>query len=261
MASVLLLASALTLFPDPLVPGETVRFVVAGDERLAPTRAAVSLARRAPGDTLVAYGTVLVGGRPWVETARGFVEACRVDRGPTPAEGPLPVGREGMAAGRVLPDEYRPRDLVALPDSLKVPDYVHRPMSLRAEARDAFTRMIDAAQAEGIGIRIVSAFRSADYQRKLYGRAVERDPVQRTTAPPGRSEHQLGTTVDVARVGESGLSRGLADSDAGRWLRRRAAEFGVVATFSRERHEARGVSWEPWHLRWVGEMVAEEEEW
>jgi hypothetical protein len=257
----LLLLPCLTLSPLPPEPGETVRFVVAGDVRLAPIRAAISLGRREPGDTLTVREAIVVARRLWIETDRGFVEAARLDRIPKPVEGTLDPGEEGLAAGRVLPDAYRPHDLVAVPDSLKAADYLYRRMRLRAEALSAFERMIAAAAEDSCEIRIVSAFRDADYQRGLYARAVERDAGQTSSAPPGRSEHQLGTTADVVEAGGAALSVRLADTEAGRWIRRRAGDFGIVVTFSKERHEARGVSWEPWHLRWVGSRVADEGGW
>jgi hypothetical protein len=250
----------LTLAPAPVEPGEVVWFVIAGDELLAPTRAAPSLARHEPGSAVAVRDAVVVARRLWIETDRGFVEAARVDRRPPPLGETLAAGKEGMASGRLLPDEYEPHDLVELPDSLKGADYVHRSMSLRAGAADAFSRMIAAAAADGVEIRIVSAYRTADYQRQLYERAVERDPYQRASAPPGRSEHRLGTTADVVATGDAGLTTRFAESDAASWLARRAAEFGIVATFSEERHAARAVEWEPWHLRWVGES-ADEAEW
>jgi hypothetical protein len=256
-----LLAAALTLSPTPVEPGEVLCFVIAGDELLAPTRQALSLARHEPGAAVAVRDTVVVARRLWIETDRGFVEAARVDRRPRPLRHTLPAGEEGMAAGRVLPDDYEPHDLVAIADSLKGPDYVHRPMRLRKGAAAAFTRMIAAAAADGVEIRIVSAHRTADYQRGLYERAVDDDPLQRASAPPGRSEHRLGTAADVVAEGDPGLTDRFAESDAARWLEERAAQFGIVVTYSEERHAARAVEWEPWHLRWVGEKVGDESAW
>jgi hypothetical protein len=250
----------LTLFPEPAQPGEVLRFVVAGAVLSVPDSTAEFLFRGEPGDTLVVRRSLVEAGRVWIETeAGGFVEAARVDRRPLPVLRTLPVGEEGMAAGRVLPDDYRPDDLVPVPDVRKAPGYVWRPMSLRVGALAAFAKLIEAAARDGVEIRILSAFRSAEYQRGLYARALDRDPLQTSSAPPGRSEHQLGTTVDVATPGVLSLSRDLADSPAGRWLDRHASEFGIGATFSQDRHAARGVAWEPWHLRWVG--TAEERGW
>jgi D-alanyl-D-alanine carboxypeptidase len=112
-----------------------------------------------------------------------------------------------------------------------------------------------------VSIGLYSAYRSVEYQRALYARAVERDPGQRSSAAPGRSEHHLGTAADVTTPGVPPLRAAIAESPAGRWLERRAAEFGIVATYSRERHAARGAAHEPWHLRWVGGETDDDSGW
>ncbi|MCA9751115.1 MAG: D-alanyl-D-alanine carboxypeptidase family protein, partial [Gemmatimonadetes bacterium] len=73
--------------------------------------------------------------------------------------------------------------------------------------------------------------------------------------------HRLGTTLDVGPPDLAPLDPALERHAAGRWLRERGAEFGFVLSFSRERHEQRGVIFEPWHLRWVAEAVDDESGW
>ncbi|HMB68865.1 MAG TPA: M15 family metallopeptidase, partial [bacterium] len=197
-----------------------------------------------------------------IATPAGWVEAARLDRPPAVEEGEeLPGGREGMASGRTIAGGWSPPDLRPVPDSLKAPGIEWRKMELRAEALDAFRRMIAAAAADGVGLGIYSAYRSVEYQRGLYLRAVDRDPRQRSSAAPGRSEHHLGTTVDIVTPEVPPLRPEIADSPAGAWIARRAAEFGIVQTYSRERHAGRGATHEPWHLRWVGDRIEDEEGW
>ena len=81
------------------------------------------------------------------------------------------------------------------------------------------------------------------------------------SAAPGRSEHQLGTTVDVGTPGTELADQALASTPAGRWLERYAESFGFVVSFSRERHAERGVAFEPWHLRWVGNHTGDDRRW
>jgi LAS superfamily LD-carboxypeptidase LdcB len=216
----------------------------------------------APGDEIEAARIELKDGVRWVVTKTGaWVEAARLDRVPQPTENLLTAGKEGMADGRVLPDDYEPADLVVVPDSLKATDFGWRPMSLRSGALRAFRSLITAADSAGFEIRIFSAYRSAEYQRGLYARAVERDPTQNRSAPPGRSEHRLGTAVDVAVPGVPLLSGELEHSPAGRWLAAHCEASGIVVSYSHGRHRARGVAFEPWHLRWVGENVRDEGDW
>jgi len=191
----------------------------------------------------------------------GWVEASRLDRLPAPlAEDPEP-GREGMASGRVLPWTWRPADLVPLPDSLKAPGFEGKSLRMRRPAAAAFARLLAAARADGVDVAAFSAFRPADYQRRLYSRAVKRDAGQRDVAAPGRSEHQLGTTVDVGTRGTPLANQALERTPAGRWIRDHCEEHGFVVSFSRERPAERGVAFEPWHLRWVGAHVGDESGW
>lgn len=228
----------------------------------APDRAADTLAVRAAGDELIARGEVAFGYARWVAVAdAGWVEAARVDRPAEPLRRDPEPGTEGMIAGRVLPWDWEPSDLVALPDSAKVRGYEGRVLRMRKEAAAAFVAMVAAARADSVEVAAFSTFRPADYQQRLYGRAVARNPDQRVSAAPGRSEHQLGTTVDVGTPGVELADESLAETAAGRWLERRAESFGFVISFSRERHAARGVAFEPWHLRWVGELTADDRRW
>jgi len=242
-----------TLFPETPVPGDTLRCVVPAAVHPEPDRDTPSAAALDTDTTVIVRALEERDGVPWIGTEEGWIEAARLDR---PADTPgaeLEAGREGLAGGTVLPVDWEPSDLVPVPDGLKARGFGWREMRLREGALEAFGRLIEAAAADGVRIGIVSAYRSGDYQRRLYLRAVDRDPRQRESASPGRSEHRLGTTVDVAAEGVPPFREELADSPAGRWLAARAAEFGIVTTYSRERHGGRGVAHEPWHLRWVGE--------
>jgi hypothetical protein len=249
-----------TIFPGPVRTGEVLRFVVAGPLREDPASDAPRLAERQMGDTLVVRGTCRVGESLWI-AGDGWVEASRVDRIPEPLEKDPRPGREGLATGRVLPWDWRPADLVQLPDSVKAPGFEGKSMRMRRDAAESFVAMVVAARADGVDFAAFSAFRDGDYQHRLYSRAVAKNARQRTTAAPGRCEHQLGTTVDVATPTARPADPALERTKAGRWIERRAGEFGFVVSFSRDRHEARGVAFEPWHLRWVDDRTDDDSDW
>ncbi|MEZ5064643.1 MAG: M15 family metallopeptidase [bacterium] len=250
-----------TLFPPPS-PTDVVEFVVAGAIVALPRADADVLRRASPGDTVTVAALRQNEEGRWVEVAGGgFVRASWLDGPSAPFEGDPVPGTEGLAGGRVLSDAWRPADLVVLPDSLAYPGYENRVMRLRRDAARAFVRLAEAARADGVDLRVISAWRDASAQRRLYARALARDPDQRWSAAPGRSEHRLGTTLDVGPPDLAPLDPALERHAAGRWLREHGAEFGFVLSFSRERHEQRGVIFEPWHLRWVAEAVADDGGW
>ena len=74
--------------------------------------------------------------------------------------------------------------------------------SLRPEAARAFRAMADAARAEGISLRSVSAYRSYQHQSTTYNRYLRYNrqaTVDTFSARPGHSEHQTG----LAQIGRA----------------------------------------------------------
>jgi D-alanyl-D-alanine carboxypeptidase len=116
-----------------------------------------------------------------------------------------------------------------------------------------------AAEAKGLPFVIVSAFRSAEYQRQLFeGRVVTDGPDQAAafTARPGHSEHQLGTTIDVLNPEATELTTNFGATATGVWLAQHAHEFGFVLSYPSGAREQTCYDYEPWHLRYVGRDIA-----
>jgi soluble lytic murein transglycosylase-like protein len=93
---------------------------------------------------------------------------------------------------------------------------------MRPDVAVAFDRMAAAASADGIGLIVVSGFRSDAEQAQLF--AANPDP--RWVAPPGKSLHRLGTELD------------LGPDAAYPWLAANAGRFGFLQRYD----------WEPWHF-------------
>lgn len=166
--------------------------------------------------------------------------------------GNLPFGREIVNRWWGLPIEYEPGDLEVIPKGYC--DSEPKEYRLRREARAAVLEMLDAARGEGIDIRVGSAYRSGEYQVSLYTKAVDRDgPKQRYSAPPGHSEHQLGTVVDLLDSEEKFvLVDGFKTTPHSRWLEANAARFGFRRSYYPENVAETGYISEPWHWRYWG---------
>jgi D-alanyl-D-alanine carboxypeptidase len=154
---------------------------------------------------------------------------------------------------RGLSPEFTPADLVALsrfPLRTSKPD-----MKLRAILIPDLSAMSEAARAAGSPLVISSAWRSYQYQERLYASALARQPreeVEKTLAPPGHSQHQLGTAIDFGSIDVS-----FAETAAGQWLFANAGSFGFSLSFPRGEESLTGYSWEPWHYRYVGRSAAQ----
>ncbi len=126
---------------------------------------------------------------------------------------------------------------------------------LRENAAGHLSGLIAAAGAEGKELVVASAYRSFyeqslayAYYANLYGLEAGR-----VSAPPGHSEHQLGATADFtnAEVGYE-IGQDFGATEAARWLRENAAEYGFVLSYPEGKEEKTGYLWEPWHYRYVG---------
>ena len=105
---------------------------------------------------------------------------------------------------KALPKAYAPADLVALDGTgLSVSRAGHH---LRKPAYIALKAMDAAARLDGTNLVVASSYRSYDYQVEVWNRTVKSDGLAATeasVAPPGHSQHQLGTAVDFGPISEA----------------------------------------------------------
>lgn len=134
-----------------------------------------------------------------------------------------------------------------------------------AKAAEAMIAAANAAIPAGTELRAQSCFRSIAEQVGIFCNKVRSspsakcvDPVvrARSSAPPGYSEHATGYALDLVscrtkpKLVCGDLDAGFAASDAGKWLLAHAGEFGFELSFPKG--NIQGVTYEPWHWRWVG---------
>jgi D-alanyl-D-alanine carboxypeptidase len=130
---------------------------------------------------------------------------------------------------------------------------------LRRAAARAFKAMAADAQAEGIYLTPISGFRSIDDQQYLYfsiksERRQTASERAKVSAPPGYSEHHTGYAIDIGdgNAPATNLRQDFEGTAAYRWLRENAARYSFELSFPRNNRQ--GVSYEPWHWRYVGDM-------
>jgi len=124
---------------------------------------------------------------------------------------------------------------------------------LTAPAAEAWLRMRAAAQADGVAMTLVSAFRSVDAQcgivRRKLAAGMAIDAILQSVAPPGYSEHHTGRAIDIGTTEDDALEEIFEDTPAFAWLRVHAAAFGF--TMSYPAGNAQGFVYEPWHWCYV----------
>ena len=133
-----------------------------------------------------------------------------------------------------------------------------RRIRLRKSAGEKFEQMANDARKAGVRLASISGFRTVEEQNKLFfniSRQRNQRPAERASvsAPPGHSEHHTGYAVDIGDAGvpATNLSEKFENTKAFKWLEANAAKYGFELSFPKDNPQ--GVSYEPWHWRFVGD--------
>lgn len=132
-------------------------------------------------------------------------------------------------------------------------------------AMQALKDMINKMKRAGIkSIWIQSAYRSYEKQKALFdnkvkeyvkqGKSQEEAEAlaQKLVQRPESSEHHLGLAVDFNYVNNE-----FENTAAFEWLQQHAAEYGFILRYPKDKGEITGISYEPWHWRYVGKEHAQ----
>ncbi|WP_017316960.1 M15 family metallopeptidase [Mastigocladopsis repens] len=144
------------------------------------------------------------------------------------------------------------------PESELQPISSDRRIRMRTAAAQKFLEMAAAARSAGVVLVPLSGFRSIKDQEQLFfSVSAQRNqtPAQRAavSAPPGHSEHHTGYAVDIGdgATPATNVNTNFDKTKAYQWLQTNAARFSFEMSFPQ--NNAQGVSYEPWHWRFVGD--------
>ena len=136
-----------------------------------------------------------------------------------------------------------------------------RTETMHPDAAKALLDMIAAARADGVWLVPASGFRTLAQQRTLFNAQVakQKSPAAaaKISAPPGYSEHHTGYAIDLTDgsfAQNQDISPAFAASPAYQWLQKNAATHGFELSFPE--NNPQGISFEPWHWRYVGTRQA-----
>lgn len=130
--------------------------------------------------------------------------------------------------------------------------------------------MMDACREAGLSPVICSAYRTQEFQEQLYQSQIERQlalgysqkraeiEVGNQVAVPGTSEHQLGLAVDIVDISYQLLDDSQEDTAVQRWLMEHSWEYGFILRYPDGKSDITGITYEPWHYRYVGRENAEQ---
>lgn len=134
------------------------------------------------------------------------------------------------------------------------PDMFGREQRMTPDTERAWREMHDAAEADGIDLLLVSAYRSIEYQCGLIRRKLDDghciEDILKVNAVPGYSEHHTGRALDLSTTDCEPLEESFEETPAFRWLCDNAGRFGFAMTYPRD--NSYGIVYEPWHWAYIG---------
>ncbi|WP_319024079.1 M15 family metallopeptidase [Treponema denticola] len=160
-----------------------------------------------------------------------------------------------------LDENYKPKNIILLYD-VKDRNYVldRTNIYLAKIAERPLQKMAEAAKEAGIEIRVSSGYRPYIYQLNLFSK-YEREYGKKNalsfSAPPGTSQHQLGTVIDFGTITDD-----YADTAEGKWMLNNAWKYGWSLSYPKGMEHITGYKWECWHYRYLGvEACKFQKEW
>ncbi|MGL6185003.1 MAG: M15 family metallopeptidase [Clostridium chrysemydis] len=115
--------------------------------------------------------------------------------------------------------------------------------------------MFNDAENEGIILLGNSGYRSYKSQVQTYNNRVQSEGKKMAdayVAKPGFSEHQTGLCIDITNEGKY-FAKGTKEAD---WLNDNCYKYGFIIRYPEGKESVTGISYEPWHVRYVGKEAA-----
>ena len=143
-----------------------------------------------------------------------------------------------------LDADYVPDELVNLYQQRHSFRMASSEIYLTRETYEAMERMFHAAEeADMNGYIVTSGYRSYQRQQEVYAQSEPGKAQQ-----PGASEHQTGLAFDVTVETNDGFE----STPQYAWLAQHAHEYGFIQRYPANKSDVTGISYEPWHYRYVG---------
>ena len=150
---------------------------------------------------------------------------------------------------------------------LEYVEYGHRIDECAAED---LREMLADCRAEGNAPLICSSFRERTKQETLFENDVRRfmyrgyseedarEETAKNVAVPGSSEHEAGLAVDIVYLRYQSLDESQENNATQQWLMEHCQDYGFILRYPRDKQDITGITYEPWHYRYVGYEAAEE---
>ena len=143
---------------------------------------------------------------------------------------------------------------------LETQNYFGEPVRVERTAYEAYQALRADLLAEGVDIELESCYRSVERQTELWAEYEEKygpEYCRQYVAVPGFSEHHTGFAIDTNLIqAESQATDEEREVERARlWekVHQKLPEYGFILRYMQGKEAITGYSYEPWHLRYVGD--------
>ena len=154
---------------------------------------------------------------------------------------------------RIVNFEHRVSRDYQPPSLVEVVNRENNVVQIHEVVWENFRQMVNEGVKEGQFFDLTSGYRSFEHQQRTLNAIVAekgKSVIGKKVAIPGTSEHQIGLAIDVSNFTSDGKMR----SDVNRfdWMHEHCYEYGFIVRYKSEFEKVTGITFEPWHLRYVG---------
>lgn len=149
-------------------------------------------------------------------------------------------------------------DKIDFVDSINV---FNEPIKVEKEAYEHFLLLKEFCKDKGIDISINSAYRSFEEQEETYNYYLEKagkEYCDKFVAPIGYSEHHTGLAIDFYIKDDNYPcdDMDIIDDREYREVHKYLKDFGFILRYPKDKETITGYSYEAWHIRYVGKVIA-----
>ena len=141
--------------------------------------------------------------------------------------------------------------------------------SIDERAYPDLQEMMDDCRKAGLSPMICSSYRDVETQTKLFNNQINQwknngysqedaeKEAAKWVAIPGTSEHHTALALDIVASSNQNLNEQQENTDEQKWLMENCWKYGFILRYPKDKTEITGITYEPWHYRYVGREHAE----
>lgn len=136
-------------------------------------------------------------------------------------------------------------------------------IQVEKETYHAYLKLKKFLETKNIIIGISSAYRSKEYQQEIYDSFVKdygKDYADKFVAPVGCSEHHTGLAIDINIKVNGAWPKDnyelMKQEKMFKTIHKYLSTYGFILRYPKDKENITGYPYEPWHIRYTGEIVA-----